>query len=1470
MKPSIIQTSVGQPSPIGQSYMSSLLTIINLILFLSFAAITHSHAQCEFAVPCPITIEQISDDGICGAFVSFDTPTGSGSCAMSAVIQTDGTGLSTESLFPVGFTTLTYSIEDDMGNMASCDIEIFITDTDSDNDGFPNCEDICPATANNIDSDGDGICDDFDPCFGADNVDSDMDGVCDALDLCEGEDDNLDDDGDNTPNCLDGCPDDPNKTEPGICGCGFDDSSDGDGDGTIDCLDGCPDDPNKTTPGICGCNIPDIDSDGDGFLDCADPCPADPFNTDSDGDGVCDDADLCFGLDNIDDDGDGVCNSLDQCPGEDDRLDTDEDGTPDCQDDCPEDPNKIFPGICGCGEDDNLDSDGDFVVDCIDGCPDDPNKVSPGICGCHVPDIDSDNDGIFDCDDPCDNNLVGLPCDDFNPNTVNDMIQMDCTCAGTPTELNISCPSDIIVTATSSQGAMAEFESATAFSTCNVVCAPSPIAGFSTMAAFRNSRYYLSDAEVQWPDAKVQAEAIGGHLVAINDELENNFISQFATGLAVHIGLTDEGSEGNFYWVNGDPLTYTNWGNDFECVPPNEVPENPDNMNPDGFQGANHVLFRAYYCGEWGDYIFNNKRFVVEIPCENSGPVHIQQTAGQASASLFTEGTHTITFTATDECSNTENCSFDITVLPCEDADGDGVCNSEDICPDGDDNIDFDGDELPDACDDCIVGQACDDNNPATSDDQIQADCTCQGTGGSDLSITCPSDIMMEADAPGGAIVAFPTAMATSSCIILGDGQDCNDITFNPTDFQDLGTFGGSRYLLSTYQKRWSAAQTEALALNGYLVAINDADENAFIANQINEYVHIGYNDAGTEGDFIWTDNSTNSYTNLGAFWNNTSTRDFAVMEWWSGNGTWELVSQWTSKKFVVEIPCDNGGGSGLMVTQSQGQASGGFFPIGIHPITFTATDACGNMESCNFLITVTESTEICDGIDNNNNGMIDENLLDSDGDGVCDDIDICPGFDDLEDKNNNGIPDGCEEPDGASVGDKVFDDLNNNGLQDEGEPGIEEIFVALYQNGIFIDFRYTDNEGIYLFENIAPGDYQIKFANPNEGYEPVAQGVGNNDNIDSDADFFGFTEVFSLAAGESNFNIDAGFHDPTNVTEYCESMGLRPWKQYIRNVTLVSINNTSFKERYGDFTHLSTDLEKKADYTISLQPGFSYTHHNVNFRVWIDYNQNGSFQEANELVFEGIYLASTGTNGQAAIPITGEISIPENILEGSTRMRVAMQKNHFAEPCETFNLGEVEDYTVNILPSNSPLLASQAFNLQGYQNGQHTQLQWGSNTGYKNDHFDIERSADGIDFEYLTTTENVHWTDRLEFFANLDEQPLLGDNFYRIKKVHLDGTHEYSNIIKVNFNIDLTKFLLFPNPAHEQVTIGLLPLQQQAGNIQVYNVYGQLVFEQTWTAFPEQVDIDLSAYLNGVYTVFVQPEKRQRMGRKLVVQRMY
>ncbi len=168
----------------------------------------------------------------------------------------------------------------------------------------------------------------------------------------------------------DQCPDDPDKAEPGICGCGTADT-DTDGDLTADCVDGCPEDASKTAPGDCGCGVPDIDTDGDLTADCVDGCTEDASKTAP---------------------GDCGCGVPD--------TDTDGDLTADCVDGCTQDASKTAPGTCGCGVPDD-DTDADGVLDCEDGCTQDASKTEPGICGCGVADDDLDGDGVIRCDDQC-------------------------------------------------------------------------------------------------------------------------------------------------------------------------------------------------------------------------------------------------------------------------------------------------------------------------------------------------------------------------------------------------------------------------------------------------------------------------------------------------------------------------------------------------------------------------------------------------------------------------------------------------------------------------------------------------------------------------------------------------------------------------------------------------------------------------------------------------------------------------------------------------------------------------------------------------------------------------------------------------------------------------------------------------------------------------------------------------------------
>ena len=116
-----------------------------------------------------------------------------------------------------------------------------------------------------------------------------------------------------------------------------------------------------------------------------------------------------------------------------------------------------------------------------------------------------------------------------------------------------------------------------------------------------------------------------------------------------------------------------------------------------------------------------------------------------------------------------------------------------------------------------------------------------------------------------------------------------------------------------------------------------------------------------------------------------------------------------------------------------------------------------------------------------------------------------------------------------ATIGDTVFNDLDGDGIQDAGEPGIAGATVKLLDaDGNELDSTTTGSDGSYEFAGLTPGDYKVMFVQPDgfEGVSPANQ--GGDDSTDSDADPNNglMSEVITLTSGEVNDTVDAGFFD--------------------------------------------------------------------------------------------------------------------------------------------------------------------------------------------------------------------------------------------------------------------------------------------------------------------------------------------------------
>lgn len=126
-----------------------------------------------------------------------------------------------------------------------------------------------------------------------------------------------------------------------------------------------------------------------------------------------------------------------------------------------------------------------------------------------------------------------------------------------------------------------------------------------------------------------------------------------------------------------------------------------------------------------------------------------------------------------------------------------------------------------------------------------------------------------------------------------------------------------------------------------------------------------------------------------------------------------------------------------------------------------------------------------------------------------------------------------------SAIGDFVWLDLNANGIQDAGELGLANVTVALCDaSGTQITTSSTDANGYYLFPNLLPGTYTIRFEAPN-GFVISASHEGDDEAADSDAEpDTGLSQTVTLPEGTTHLTVDAGLWHPQASVSLVKTAG--------------------------------------------------------------------------------------------------------------------------------------------------------------------------------------------------------------------------------------------------------------------------------------------------------------------------------------------
>lgn len=313
---------------------------------------------------------------------------------------------------------------------------------------------------------------------------------------------------------------------------------------------------------------------------------------------------------------------------------------------------------------------------------------------------------------------------------------------------------------------------------------------------------------------------------------------------------------------------------------------------------------------------------------------------------------------------------------------------------------------------------------------------------------------------------------------------------------------------------------------------------------------------------------------------------------------------------------------------------------------------------------------------------------------------------------------------------------------------------------------------------------------------------------------------------------------------DYCLPSAGQAAFEWIESFSLHTLTNNSGPDMGYVFCDVfTTTLQLGASYPISLTPGFANGAFEEYFTVWIDYDQNGVFNDSTELVYDP-GIASTTT-------VSGNINIPLGALEGSTRMRVVMKYQNAPESaCEGDFSGEIEDYCINI--SSDPDYACAHPSFVNYFEIDNVTLL-----------FEWSEMPEAIvyQFRYRELDANQPWITLTTESQNIPVTDLMPcvTYEYQIRVVCGEGLSAYSeSLLFTPFCITASteqvlgnsNIQVFPNPFFDRIQ--LLFSKPEKSQIELYDLSGKKLLQIEKPA-SSQIDLVLPQDLaSGIYLLEV------------------
>ncbi len=159
---------------------------------------------------------------------------------------------------------------------------------------------------------------------------------------------------------------------------------------------------------------------------------------------------------------------------------------------------------------------------------------------------------------------------------------------------------------------------------------------------------------------------------------------------------------------------------------------------------------------------------------------------------------------------------------------------------------------------------------------------------------------------------------------------------------------------------------------------------------------------------------------------------------------------------------------------------------------------------------------------------------------------------------------------------------------------------------------------------------------------------------------------------------------------DYCIAGALNTKQEWIQSVSIgnwqqigIGYAGPGYQDFTGKNQQITLEITAGMSYPVTITPGFLGSASKEFYRIYIDFDGDGVFQD-NELCFDPGFAHN--------LPAIGLLTAPQNLKPGLSRMRIMMKHENdlssAPEPCEFFEMGQVEDYCVQLSMQASDIIS--------------------------------------------------------------------------------------------------------------------------------------------------------------------------------------